>query len=114
MKNKGQLVTLFVIFLSWSVSAAFEPLIETGVLDDGSSAGRQGSVRSSSISDTTKKNLVETYIIGGTEAKQGDYPWILKSVTGFGTCSATLIHSDMALTAAHCQGTIAAVALEQH
>ena len=101
-----RLALLFVVFLSLSVTA-FEPLIETNVLDDGSSAYLQGSTRSSSLSDTMKKqNLVEAYIVGGTEAKPGDYPWILKSVADFGTCSATLIHSDMALTAAHCQGRL--------
>lgn len=108
---------IIVIFLSFSV-AAYEPFIETGVLDDGSSAmlRMKGLTRSSSISDTAitlkqKTNLVEAYIVGGTEAKQGDYPWIVKSVEGFGVCTATLIHSDMVLTAAHCQGKTTAVVI---
>lgn len=100
-------LALLLIVFSFS-ALAFEPLIETGVIDDGSSVvlGLQGSLRSSAIPKTSQ-NLVEAHIIGGSAARQGDYPWIIKSVTGFGTCSATLIHSDMALTAAHCQGRIA-------
>ncbi|GAX27794.1 chymotrypsin C [Fistulifera solaris] len=100
-------VQLFVPFLSLSTtSAAYDPIIAMGVLDDGTSSAnkQEGSVRSSSMSSEKPNNLVEAYIVGGREAQRGDYPWIIKSVTGFGTCSATLIHSDMALTAAHCQG----------
>lgn len=98
------LALLVILFSSFSVFA-FQARMETGVIDDGASALKEmkASVRSNTLPETTT-NLVEAHIVGGRLATQGDYPWLIKSVDGFGTCSATLIHSDMALTAAHCQG----------
>ena len=62
-----------------------------------------------------RQNLPETlilddispFIVGGTDAPQNAYPWIARTVVPGATCTASLIHSDMILTAAHCQATFA-------
>lgn len=43
-------------------------------------------------------------IVGGWSVPHGTYPWISRSAGTRWTCTGTLIHSDMILTAAHCQG----------
>jgi hypothetical protein len=47
-------------------------------------------------------NITQTRIVGGTGAPQGKYPYFLQWAWG---CGATLIHSDILLTAAQCDGT---------
>ena len=46
-------------------------------------------------------NSTQTRIVGGTGAPQGKYPYFLQWAWG---CGATLIHSDILLTAAQCDG----------
>jgi hypothetical protein len=45
--------------------------------------------------------LVESRIVGGSDAQQGEYPFF---VQGAG-CGGSLVWDDVVLTAAHCQGT---------
>ena len=49
------------------------------------------------------------YIVGGQAAAPNEYPYLVRSASIFTPsslfCTGTLIHVDMILTAAHCQGT---------
>jgi secreted trypsin-like serine protease len=50
-----------------------------------------------------RSNITQTSrIVGGTGAPQGKYPYFVQWDRG---CGASLIHSDILLTAAHCDGT---------
>lgn len=47
------------------------------------------------------------YIVGGDDVAPGEFPFVVRSAPGNnpnGICTATLIHEDICLTAAHCQG----------
>ncbi|GGK35650.1 trypsin [Pilimelia terevasa] len=41
-------------------------------------------------------------VVGGTPARQGDYPWMTRMKTGWGGCGGTLVSPDVVITAAHC------------
>lgn len=52
---------------------------------------------------TAKRQLIETRIVGGSVAPSNVYPF-MAFTAGSMLCGATLIWSDILLTAAHCQG----------
>ena len=53
---------------------------------------------------TTNTTLAEPLIVSGEPPAVGEFPWIVKTASIYTTCTASLIHSDVVLTAAHCQG----------
>ena len=46
-------------------------------------------------------NQVDEFIVGGKEAKPGEFPWHVE-VRGEDSCGGTLINKDWVLTAGHC------------
>jgi len=75
--------------------------------------------RPSALLDGSRATLygnVDSYIIGGSNAPQGAYPWQLSQQRGSGTsfshsCGASLLSSRYGLSAAHCVDGSAASAL---
>ena len=47
---------------------------------------------------------VEPLIVSGETAERGQFPWIVRAAGFTGSCTGSLIHPDIVLTAAHCQG----------
>jgi Trypsin len=66
----------------------------------------------SNVTDNLKKNNSVPYIIGGVPANENEFPWFGRTTVtyynSFGfpegsfSCGASLIHSDIAISAAHC------------
>jgi hypothetical protein len=53
---------------------------------------------------SSKKRILQPRIIGGTDAEQGQYPYMVSVVANSGThdCGGVLVAKDVVLTAAHC------------
>eukprot|EP00526_Cylindrotheca_closterium_P002109 CAMPEP_0113605620 /NCGR_PEP_ID=MMETSP0017_2-20120614/2424_1 /TAXON_ID=2856 /ORGANISM="Cylindrotheca closterium" /LENGTH=1097 /DNA_ID=CAMNT_0000514121 /DNA_START=208 /DNA_END=3498 /DNA_ORIENTATION=- /assembly_acc=CAM_ASM_000147 len=57
------------------------------------------------------KRILQPRIIGGTDAEQGQYPYMVSIVANSGAhdCGGVLVAKDVVLTAAHCSGKLARV-----
>ncbi|KAL3929865.1 MAG: hypothetical protein SGBAC_012022 [Bacillariaceae sp.] len=60
---------------------------------------------------TTERRILQPRIIGGTDAEEGQYPYMVSIVANSGAhdCGGVLVAKDVVLTAAHCSGKLARV-----
>ena len=91
------------LWLVWRATAVSD--VECGVIDMGESLSKHYKQRPSS--DTLKEMVqITPRISGGVDTQRREFPYIVKSATENGLiCAGTLIHRDIVLTAAHCQGS---------
>ncbi|CAJ1954834.1 unnamed protein product [Cylindrotheca closterium] len=59
----------------------------------------------------SSKRILQPRIIGGTDAEQGQYPYMVSVVANSGAhdCGGVLVAKDVVLTSAHCSGNLARV-----